>query len=973
MTELKPGQRATVRFAPPAGTVKVIASAVQVGLGRPTGKPSADPDKPDIGVTLKQNVDVQASLFPPGASTAAKSKTFKFRDVFNDPAQAPLELGVRSEQARREWRCDFKNTGRTTAKVGGSVRVVPPPAVPDEPEPAEVSIDSRASLPVTFLRPGDSTVLKFKPAAGSIDVVVTGVEVQLGRPTGKVDPNPDDGGDGPGLRLPQDVTVGVALRTGGKSVASATFRSRDALNDSTSSVIRTAVSAGLAGDVWECRLSNRSKEAIRCSARVSFLDEGIRTELPLTLLNHGLRQLIAAIGLTARIDGRRLTVGVSEELREFAAGLGAESVDLSTELPADVQDVNLHMVGLNAGVAGGRPVIRAATRFEATGEEIVDDFVHFQWNVLPVPVDKVDIGRLAITIDITLQPVGDPGRRSIVAIPEVEVDAAAFAEIVEIIGLDRSDDLRSRIESAINDVVDSDGFREAVRDFLADGLVHLAHQGHEFVDLQVDDGAWVVVHRDPDPDGEPQPTQPPQVSFPRPADVQPAAADAAAARLDRIDHLVVLMQENRSFDHVLGYLSHPDHGLGRLRRAGRDVPDGLTGAESNPLRPNSPAVNVAPYPAEVDLFDGRRAVPGTAVPFDPHHDHEPVVNQIAEGAMTGFARDFAERYPNVDPQLAMSFFTDEHVPVFDELAARYAICDRWFCSHPGPTQPNRFCTLSGHTPVLGNFDLDDPVLAYLQMPTIFDVLTEAGVDWVYFEGDVGFLRMYDRYRLDARQVVPYGDPQQGFKRRAELGLLPAVTFIDPNFADIPPAATANDDHPPADVRLGQRLIAEVHDALRSSPTWVTDDGGGTLLVVTYDEHGGFFDHVGPPGTRDSELPDPVPLVHPEGETFLGPRVPTLAIGPFVRPGSVDHTVYDHTSIIATILRRFVGEFPAELGPRPALANHLGHVLTLDEPRPTEPIGPVPLPSELGGYRDLRPDRRSFHAAMRSLALPLRGR
>jgi phospholipase C len=224
--------------------------------------------------------------------------------------------------------------------------------------------------------------------------------------------------------------------------------------------------------------------------------------------------------------------------------------------------------------------------------------------------------------------------------------------------------------------------------------------------------------------------------------------------------------------------------------------------------------------------------------------------------------------------------------------------------------------------------------------------------------------MYDRYRLDGRNVLPYA----GFRRRAELGLLPPVTFIDPNFADIPPAATANDDHAPADLRLGQRLVSEIHDILRASPDWITGNGG-TLFVVTYDEHGGFFDHVAPPGTRKSEHPDPVPPIHPEGKPFYGPRVPAFAIGPFVRPGSVDHTVYDHTAIIATILRRFVGEFPAELGPRPALANHLGHVLTLDEPQLTSMVGPVRMPTEIRGVRNLRPDADDFHAAMRSLALP----
>jgi phospholipase C len=352
------------------------------------------------------------------------------------------------------------------------------------------------------------------------------------------------------------------------------------------------------------------------------------------------------------------------------------------------------------------------------------------------------------------------------------------------------------------------------------------------------------------------------------------------------------------------------------------------------------------------------------VPFGPHHEHDHVVAQVAGGTMRGFAGDFISRFPNVDPQFAMQFYTDEHVPVFDALAATYTICDRWFCSHPGPTQPNRFCTLSGHTPVVDNFAFDDPILGYLRMPTLFDVLTGAGIDWVYYEGDIGFLRTYDRYRLDDEHVIPFDDPADGFLRRAELGLLPPVTFIDPNFTDIPPAKAANDDHAPADLRQGQRLIRDIHDALTGSVHW-----SRTLFVVTYDEHGGFYDHVAPPGTPPSDQPQAVPPVHPTGDSFFGPRVPTFAISPFVGPGRVDSTVFDHTSIAATILRRFVGEIPPELGPRPATANHLGGLLSLDEPRRPSPLA-IRLPSPATRrFDDTRRDPHDFRASMRALAQP----
>ncbi len=126
-----------------------------------------------------------------------------------------------------------------------------------------------------------------------------------------------------------------------------------------------------------------------------------------------------------------------------------------------------------------------------------------------------------------------------------------------------------------------------------------------------------------------------------------------------------------------------------------------------------------------------------------------------------------------------------------------------------------------------------------------------------------------------------------------------------------------------------------------------------------------------PAHRNRTCPTPCLRSIPTGEPFYGPRVPTFAIGPFVRPGAVDSTVYDHTSIIATILRRFVGEFPAELGPRPALANHVGHLLELDQPRPAPTITRPGLPDMIRGFRDLRPDPDGFHAGMRALAQPPR--
>jgi len=163
---------------------------------------------------------------------------------------------------------------------------------------------------------------------------------------------------------------------------------------------------------------------------------------------------------------------------------------------------------------------------------------------------------------------------------------------------------------------------------------------------------------------------------------------------------------------------------------------------------------------------------------------------------------------------------------------------------------------------------------------------------------------------------------RSFLERAAAHDLPAVSWIDPNFYDLTFGPTgSNDDHPPSDLRAGQKLVLQLFDALARSELWEK-----TLLVITYDEHGGFFDHVPPPAAA-ADRP---------GMDRYGPRVPALVISPWAAPKSVSNTVFDHTSIIKTILKRFCanaqGEIP-DMGARVNAAHHLGELLTETQPRP----------------------------------------
>jgi phospholipase C len=393
----------------------------------------------------------------------------------------------------------------------------------------------------------------------------------------------------------------------------------------------------------------------------------------------------------------------------------------------------------------------------------------------------------------------------------------------------------------------------------------------------------------------------------------------SVARLDRIDTIVVLMMENRSFDHLLGHL-----------RQLNTKYDGLTGSERNTVVEKGISRTLHMVAAENAV-----GPPRTQIPVSPFHAFAHVKAQIADGAMSGFAADLL---PIGDPQFALTFYTEADIPSHYKLAQSQMVCDQWFAAHPGPTYPNRWATLEGAIPGLDNLDVDDPQLGFMREPTIFDLLTEEGIGWNYFENNVSMIRMFGRYRLDNANVLPYDDPEEGFEKKAAAGTLPSVVFVDPRFTGIPPLRQASDDHPPADLRVGQQIIARVYNALVHAPQW-----GRLLFVITYDEHGGFFDHVPPPGTAlgPPEFRGKIPRLHPDGADSMGARVPTFVVSPFVNQGDVSHVVFDHTSIIKTILVRHRNRFFSDQFRRFSnhvfMINHLGAALNRDTPRPEPPV------------------------------------
>ena len=253
----------------------------------------------------------------------------------------------------------------------------------------------------------------------------------------------------------------------------------------------------------------------------------------------------------------------------------------------------------------------------------------------------------------------------------------------------------------------------------------------------------------------------------------------------------------------------------------------------------------------------------------------------------------------------MGYHLPASVPMYSFLAENFLICDHWYAAHPGDTWPNRFITLTGnlapkppHDPHAGFPETGTPdpqSFTPVHAQNIFDHLDAGGVTWRYYEHDLCMLRLFADYTLGHPNIVQINDPVQGLEAAARAGTLPSVTFIDPDLTDVP---AGNDDHPPTDIAFGQRLVKRVYDAISTSPLWEK-----TLLIVTYDENGGFYDHVLPrevsdpndpeyvsPMFNDPEFPEQAPPGHfnPKPVHYRGVRVPAFIVSPWVAKRGVSH-------------------------------------------------------------------------------------
>jgi phospholipase C len=399
------------------------------------------------------------------------------------------------------------------------------------------------------------------------------------------------------------------------------------------------------------------------------------------------------------------------------------------------------------------------------------------------------------------------------------------------------------------------------------------------------------------------------------------------------DHLVILMMENHSFDCYFGMLP----------RLGQPLADGFSfdrlgqPSNRNPLNGGY----VTPYRA-TSVCQG-------SVTQNWNSTHK----QIDGGKMDGFAQTSTQ---------AMVYWTDEDLPFYYSLAKTFTLANRWFGSAPCQTYPNRRFLMAGTA--YGNISTDESSLFDPPPPngTIFDRLAAYGLSWRNYFTDLpssGIISSVPKKYPSS--LAPIGQ----FFADCAAGTLPAVSLVDPEFgvagevggplgqAGVPGAnrvsAQGGSEENPQDIQIGQATAAKVIDAVLNSPAWPR-----TLLIWTYDEHGGYYDHVPPPkAIKPDDIPPKLgPNDVPGGYDMYGPRVPTVVVSPYSRPHGVTNVVHDHTSVLATIEAKW--NLPA-LTYRDANAATVADFLDTRRPRLLEPPALVQpgslLPGELSCSTD----------------------
>ncbi len=350
--------------------------------------------------------------------------------------------------------------------------------------------------------------------------------------------------------------------------------------------------------------------------------------------------------------------------------------------------------------------------------------------------------------------------------------------------------------------------------------------------------------------------------------------------------------ENRSFDHYLGWLPNA---------TGRQ--SGLTYLDKN-------GVSQSTYPLAPDWTGCGHD--------DPDHSYDGGRTEINSGAMDGWLQ------PASSDLYAIGYYRERDFSFWPQFARQFTTCDRYFPSILGPTFPNRIFQLSGQT------DRLDDSISFCHLPNIFDNLKTAGVSHKYYFSNIPFIALY------GLKYLPIAHDYNTFLSDCAAGTLPAVSFVDPSLTLL--LNFGNDNHPHSDMRNGDAFLAQTYNAVATSPNWPN-----TVFVNNYDEWGGFYDTVAPPRALAPNDVDP-DLV--DGKALLGCRVPCIIASPWTvgspADPTVNHTVFDHTSVLKMIETVFNVE---PLAARET-SNDVGNLLSaidLTVPPQAAPILPLPQP------------------------------
>jgi phospholipase C len=395
-----------------------------------------------------------------------------------------------------------------------------------------------------------------------------------------------------------------------------------------------------------------------------------------------------------------------------------------------------------------------------------------------------------------------------------------------------------------------------------------------------------------------------------------------------IEHVFVLMLENRAFDHMLGFsgITGQDAANGSSAQI-----NGLTGSEANTFNGR-----------EYQVTKGADNV----APADPGHEFNNVLEQLcgagttylAGGAYpavnnTGFVASYVASGGAANPGEVMKCFAPEQLPVLIALGQEFAVCDNWHASMPGPTWPNRMFVHSASSGGLDHSPTTEEIVEWetiggfqFKAGSIFDALKNKGVSWRLYAGD-------DFPMVAALKGISLFDIRHYSNFASDLGQPSypySYVFIEPSYDVLNDYKNSTSQHPLTDIALGEGLIRETYEAIRNSPYW-----NNSVLIITWDEHGGFYDHANPAVAVAPGDTVPQDKNNQSGFTFqqYGPRVPAVVISPLIPKNVVDHKLYDHASIPATIEVLF-GVNP--LTQRDTQVNRLDTLLSLTAPRPDTP-------------------------------------